>query len=72
MKRLLTAFVSAITFGLGLSAAPMTAGANDLVVAIPNWVTARATGEVIKYIGETKLGLKIGAVPGTNPVIFSP
>ena len=70
MKRLLTAFVSVITFGLGLSAAPMTAGANDLVVAIPNWVTARATGEVIKYIGETKLGLKIGAVPGTNPVIF--
>jgi glycine betaine/proline transport system substrate-binding protein len=68
MRRLPSAFLGAITLLLGMG--QTTAAENDLVVAMPNWVTARATGEVIKYVGETKLGLEIGAVPGTNPVIF--
>ena len=68
MKKVLVFFLGAIT--LSLIAEPARAAEDDLVVAMPNWVTARATGEIIKYIGETKLGLKVGAQPSTNPVIF--
>ena len=41
MRRPLTAFLSATTFGVWLGTGPTTVAASDLVVAIPNIVDKR-------------------------------
>ncbi|WP_137114023.1 glycine betaine ABC transporter substrate-binding protein [Mesorhizobium sp. GR13] len=46
------------------------ASAADVVIGIPNWTSAAVTGEMIRYIAKTDLGLDVGTTPGTNTVIF--
>ena len=68
MKKFLAVHVGAAVLALGIG--QVTASANDLVIGLPNWTSAHVTGEVLKYIGENDLGLKIGTVHSNNPVIF--
>ena len=68
MKRILTACIGVMV--MVLATGPVMAADNDIVIGLPNWTSAHVTGEVLKYIGENDLGLKIGTVRSSNPVIF--
>ncbi len=45
--------------------------AENINIGIPNWTSAAITGEIIRYIAATDLGLEVGTVSSTNPVIFA-
>lgn len=55
---------------MSLCVGQVQAAGEDVTIGIPNWTSAHITGEILKYISESDLGLTVGTVPSTNPVIF--
>jgi len=55
------------------ASAAISAGAavaQDVVIGVPNWASARATANILKVALEDNLGLSVELQNGTNPVIF--
>lgn len=66
MKKI-TKYVAASALAMMLSAG---AHAADLVIAVPNWVSATAMAHILKTVVEDNLGLDVELQNGTNPIIF--
>lgn len=62
------------TFILASAASVMLYGhavaQEDLKIAVPNWAAAQVMSDVVGKVLTNELGLQIGKVPSTNPVIF--
>lgn len=44
--------------------------AQDVVIGVPNWASARGTAHILKTAIEDNLGLEVELQNGTNPIIF--
>jgi len=64
MKTMTLAVAASATVAAG------TAMAQDVVIGVPNWASARATAHILKLALEDNLGLSVELQNGTNPVIF--
>lgn len=49
-------------------AAPLMA--QDVVIGVPNWASAKGTAHILKVAIEDNLGLEVELQNGTNPIIF--
>ena len=44
--------------------------AADVVIGVPNWVSATAMAHILKLVIEDNLGLEVELQNGTNPIIW--
>lgn len=58
---------SALVINLAFTLPSMAA---NVVVGVPNWPSVQVTANLIKFIAEKNLGVKVEIQNGTNPVIF--
>lgn len=65
MKTMRTLMALALTAAFGT-----TALAQDVVIGVPNWASARGTAYILKVAIEDNLGLSVEMQNGTNPIIF--
>ncbi len=47
-----------------------TAMAQEIVIGVPNWASARGTAHILKVALEDNLGISVELQNGTNPIIF--
>ena len=66
MKKIIKC-VAASALALTMSAGVQAA---DVVIAVPNWVSATAMAHILKTVVEDNLGLDVELQNGTNPIIF--
>lgn len=56
--------------GALLATISTTAFAEDVVIGVPNWASARGTAHILQVAIEDYLGLSVELQTGTNPIIF--
>jgi glycine betaine/proline transport system substrate-binding protein len=57
--------ITALTVTIGSAAL-----AQDIVIGLPNWTSAKGTAYILKAALEENLGLDVALQSGTNPIIF--